>query len=157
MRGLYLGLDNTQPNLARVVCVTTAVGWNWLPSAHAWTQSRSLLAFQAFWTQEGLRPDALAATTVRQDPFGVIAWLEGQGLHFARYDQVELYHGFDEAGDPDELPPRYRRAYSLALRAAFQSEAPSVAIELSSSLHCLQERMFEMQRILKRLVDVIPF
>jgi hypothetical protein len=158
MRGLYLGLDNTQPNIARVVCVTTVPGWSWLPSVHAWARSSNLQAFQSYWSGAvGLRPDGLATTSLRHDPFGVMAWLEGRyELPFTRYDKYDLYHGLDEAGDPD-LPPCYHRAYSLALQVAFASEAPAVAIELNDSLHRMQERMLELRRVLDRLVHAIPF
>lgn len=77
-------------------------------------------------------------------------------MGFSSCDDRPLYHGLDEAGDPDELPACYRRAYSLALRAAFQSEAPTVAIELSYRLGRLRETMSEMQRILEHLVHELP-
>lgn len=158
MRGLYLGLDNTQPNTVRIVCVETVPGWSWLPGVHAWVRSDSLEGFQSYWSREVvLRLDGLATTSVRHDPFGVMAWLEGQyELPFTRYYKRDLYHDLDEAGDPD-LPPCYHRAYSLALQVAFASEAPSVAIELNDSLHRMQERMLELRRVLDRLVHVIPF
>lgn len=158
MRSLYLGLDNTQPNLCRAVCVATEPGWQWMPSPYSWSQSLSLQEFQAFWLSgELFRPDGLASTVLKHDPFGIMAWLEAQDLAFTRYDKYDLYHGLDEAGDPSELPPCYRRAYSLALQAAFTAEAPCVAIELSSSLNLLRERVARMESILDRLTHVIPF
>lgn len=157
MRGFYLGLDNTQPNLCRAVCISTEIRWEWMPSLHSWSQSHSLQDFQEFWRREAFRPDGLASTILEHDPFGVMAWLEGQDLAFTRYNKYDLYHGLDEAGDPSELPGCYRRAYSLALQAAFTAEAPSVAIELSSALHFLRERVTRMEAILSRLIHVTPF
>ena len=147
-----MGLDNTRPESVRAVCVTTDMCWQWMPSVSAWTQCRSLADFQAFWKAEGLCPDGLAISNAPHDPFGIIGWLEAQGMGVSSHDDRPLYHGLDEAGEPEELAPCYRRAYSLALRAAFQREAPAVAIELSYRLGRFREQMSEMQRILDHLV-----
>ena len=141
-----------------IVCVATSSSWNWLPEVHERASCGSLEAFKSFWNEQRICPDGFAATAVRQDPFGIMAWLEARyDQAFTRYHNNDLYHGLDEAGDPDDLPACYRRAYSLALQAAFASEGLSVAIELNYSLQLMEEKMRELRRILDRLVSTVRF
>lgn len=150
---LYVGIDNTQPNVVRVAILSAGDLFYTWPIARA--RCRTLPAFQAFWkgATERHQPVAVATTVLRHDPFDTLAWLSAAGFPATQHDRMDLLGDFDQLS-AFELPPSYRRAHALALRAAYFLEAPRVVEELWHEMGQIEGRVKEAQAAFNRLLAV---
>ncbi len=157
-RALYLGIDNTQPNVVRVVCLTSEALLDTWPCC--WTCSKSLLAFQIFWKANlgTVLPDAAATTIIGHDPFEIMAWLREKGIPITSYPRQDLHEIFAWGPDDEELEfsQTYHRAHALALRAAYDAEAPIVVGEILEEVQMLRYRLATLQQTAERLQQLLP-
>jgi hypothetical protein len=156
MNHLYIGLDNSQPNVVRVVCLTLK-GALW-SNGSWWRKVNHLNRWVAFW-RTGLymgEPTEVACTALAHDPFDILAWVRSQGIPVTHYHKNELpglITAWEAVLGP---PPTYRRAYALALRAAYKHEAPKVVEELWHEMGRLSCRLTDVQRAFNRLLELVP-
>jgi hypothetical protein len=149
-RALYLGIDNSQPNVIRVVCLVSEDLLDTWPLC--WTSSKSLEAFKAFWRENIGGVDAAAATILEHDTFGILNWLNERGVNTPRYHRRELDDILEWAAPlDDEMSRAYRRAHALAMRAAFDAEGSQVAGQMYEEIHSLRNRVDALEQAAQRL------
>jgi len=159
----FLGIDNSQPNIARTVCLTLD-GTD--TSCLTYFRSKSLLAFQGILekTVGEMRPDAVATGNFPHDPFGTLDWLRQQETQIAYYDKHQTMGMVDQDDlEFDELPKVYSRAYELALRLAYEVGWPriieAVGLEATYLRHKLSELQSQFEYLdlkLKRIYTMCP-
>lgn len=157
-RAFYLGIDNTQPNVVRVLCLASEDLLGTWP--YCWTCIKSTDALQAFWTANMgmLLPDAAATTVLEHDPFGVTAWFRNKGVSVAHYDRHVLHQDFDWDDDSEylDISHAYRCAHALALRAVFEAEAAVVVEQMHREIRVLRNRIVALEQAAQRLDVLIP-
>ena len=144
---LYLGLDNTQPNVLRALYLLTERPFSC--SVLKWGRCKDLPRFQEFVSH--FAPTIIAVSTVSHDPFGAISWLAERRSPIQRHPTNELLNPFYEKDELD-LPKTYRRAYSLAYQAAYQFEAPRALEALWHEMHWAKSALERMERDFNRLM-----
>jgi hypothetical protein len=158
MNGFYVGVDNTQPNAVRLVGVLTEDLWEATPLFSVRYTGRC--PFNRFWrtVQGDVLPDAVAATTLKHDPFGTIKWFEDRGVRVCRYQRYDLpwLDGFVEEDELLKLPRQYTRAYTLGLRIAYQQEVAWVIDLINWEITRLHTQMRDLERACHKLVAVAP-
>jgi hypothetical protein len=161
---LAIGLDNTQPNILRVVDLwAEKVLEPWPGTQHQ--KIKSLPEFQTYWADrhvDNYAGFALAATSVQTDPFGCLAWLAEQGRTVKRFHDFELPNVRYFEPQEDELfgfllPRPYLRAFGLAIIAAYEAVGSRALEGLWGETAHLQDRMRQLERSLRRASAIIPF
>lgn len=137
---IYLGLDNRQPNVLRVVGMTLD-DLSHLDVGTIWSRRfKSLEAFQSV----GLDQRTVVATTeLRQDPFGALSWLEDQGLQISRVGPYDTPYFGPEWGKCVTRP--FRLAFELAHHCAYLHGAPKLLWELYRDARYLQMEFDELR------------
>lgn len=131
----YLGIDNRQPNLLRLVGLTLD---DLFEPGPVWSRRfKSLEMLRA--TLRPHRATIVATTEIEQDPFGALSWLKEQGLQINR---------FGPSGTP-WLEPEwekcvtkpFRLAFELAHHCAYLHGAPKMLWDLRRDVHFLQAEL----------------
>lgn len=123
---VYLGIDNRQPNLLRVVGLSLDDLFH-LDIGAVWSKRfRSLEALQSSLKLD--RTTIVATTEFKQDPFGALSWLKDQGLQVSRFGPYDTPHFGPEWGKCVTRP--FRLAFELAHYCAYQHGAPKLLWEL---------------------------
>lgn len=154
---LYLGLDNTRPAAIRAVWLVAES--RWCISPLLWGKFCSLQELtDAFTTIPPPNyPTTVAIATRKRDLFGGVEWLTDLGLQVTRYSRRQTWiGGFDEEAENWGLPRAYRRAYGLALRAAYEREAPVLLDELRTELEFCRASIEDLEEVFERLQAVCP-
>lgn len=137
---LYLGIDNRQPNLLRVVGLTLD-DLSQLDHGAVWSRRfKSLEALQAMGLE---RTTVVATTELKQDPFGALSWLAAQGLPISRvgpYDTPFFGPGWGKC-----VNRQFRRAFELAHHCAYQHGSPKLLWELFRDANYLQMELDELR------------
>lgn len=151
---IYLGLDNTQPNMLRAVYVLTERPFT--TSVIKWERCKDLLQFQQLIKH--FIPSMVAISTIRHDPYGAITWLCERQTPMQRFSAHEFTAPFDE-DDELQLPKSYRRAHSLAYQAAYEFEAPRALEALWRDMQLAKLTLDQMELDFNRLQSLhsIPF
>ena len=150
---LYLGLDNTQPNVLRAVYVLTERPFS--ASVLKWQRCKDLDKFQKLI--EEFPPTITAVSQSNHDPWGAVSWLSQRPPPIRQYPAHQLLDPFDEV-DLKEMPQLYRRAYCLAYQAVYEYEAPRAVEALWNEIHWAKLSLDRMSRDLDRLATIaMPF
>lgn len=159
MSHFYLGIDNTQRNVVRAVCLASDDLLDTWPCC--WSSGKSLPAFQAFWIANmGYQLPLVAATTATgHDPFEVTAWLVENGVLIRCYHRQELYDlpYLDSEAELTDLPKPFHRAYALALRVAYDNEASFVVGQMLREIRALRGRIRALEQAAFRLEQLEPY
>lgn len=151
---VYLGLDNSRPDRIRVVCLDESA------TVHPWpVWSRQFHGLERF--QARVRPllskhvtmAAIGLVRGGQDSWGVISWLEDEGLRMTWPDRWELFgDGWDSYG----LTRPFRRAFALARAAAYCHQAPRLVWDLFYEADRLDQELRHLLGRLSFLARVVP-
>ena len=148
---LYLGVDNTQPNLVRIVCIDNEGLEDPMPIWHE--KFLSLADLQRYLNGFLCSAMVAATTLVRKDPFDAFQWLRSQRVRLRRYCRhniAPLQQDWE-----DYVPRPYRRAFGLARCAIYHQEAPHLLwnlFEQASDLESQVQGIAEQLEVLARLV-----
>ncbi len=137
---LYLGIDNRQPNLLRVVGLTLDDLFH-LDIGAVW--SKRFKSLEALQTVGLDRTTVVATTELKQDPFGAVSWLEAQGLQISRVGPYDTPYFGPEWGKCVTRP--FRLAFELAHHCAYQHGAPKLLWELFRDTNYLQLELDELR------------
>jgi hypothetical protein len=152
---VFFGLDNTQPGLLRVVSVL--VEKPFATSVFSWARCNSSQQFEAF-AATNFTPNLVATSNVTHDPCDAIAWMNQRRIPVHRSSALGRFHPSDLDQQPD-LPKTYRRAYSLAIRAAYKYEAPRALEYLSFEIQLARNALERLEQTANNLYDydAVPF
>lgn len=156
-RCVYLGVDNTQPGLLRVVCLEISGLCDPRPLWGKRIQDqRSMIELITPYIGRILM---VATTPTPHDPFGILYWLTAEhGLRLIRVGRYEVPWYFDACAD--DTPAPYRRALLIAHCAAYDYGAPRLVCQLQREMWSLRTQLSELQSQLHLLscpADEIPF
>lgn len=122
---LFIGIDNTQKNIARVACINDDDIFE--PHPLLWN-SRDIEPFPQFIRRlvPASQPLLAATTILEHDPFQIAEWIWCEG------GEVTSHWKEDYTGSPTPtcvpLPRPYRRAYALAMLLLHRT-SPSKVLE----------------------------
>jgi hypothetical protein len=152
---VFFGLDNTQPNVLRVASVLVEKPFH--TSVFAYRRCQNFKQFQTF-VEANFTPALAATSTLHHDPCAAIAWTTQRQIAVRRYTPLDLFHPSDL--DQERYLPRvYKSAYSLAIRAAYEFEAPRALESLWREIYWARETFERLERTANALCrfDEVPF
>lgn len=155
---VYIGLDNSQPNAIRAVCLDADATLNPNP-----------IWFERFKDLEGLQrtllpfltPDAsVGAISKRRgghNTFGAMTWLRSTGLRVSGPGSPVDWHSFGDDCESYGLGRSFRRAFALARAVAYRHQLPRLVWDVFYEADYLSRELTGLVGRLTRLACVVPF
>lgn len=145
---VYLGIDNRQPNLLRLVGLTLDDLFH-LDIGTVWSRRfKSLQALQSLGLE---RTTVVATTGLQQDPFGALSWLGTQGLKIIRVGPYDTPYFGPEWGKCVTRP--FRLAFELAHYCAYRHGSPKLLWGLYRDSHYLQMELDDLRARFEELEE----
>lgn len=155
---VYIGLDNSQPNIIRVVCLDADATLD--PSPIWFERFKNLENFQdTMWPflDSNASVGAISKKGGGHNTFGAITWLRATGLSVSGPGSPADWRWFGNDCESYGLGRSFRRAFALARAVAHRHQLPRLVWEIFYEADYLSRELNGLLGRLTNLARVVPF
>lgn len=155
---VYIGLDNSQPNVIRVVCLDADATLD--PSPIWFERFKNLEDFQdTMWPflDSNVSVGAISKKRGGHNTFGAITWLRTTGLSVSGPGSPVDWRWFGDDYETYGLGRSFRRAFALARAVAHRHQLPRLVWEIYYEADHLSRELGGLLKRLANLARVVPF